>query len=62
MEGFGILSLLPPVIAIILALKTKDVIVSLISSVAVGALILAHFNPHGAFVVLWQDLYFAELS
>lgn len=58
----GILSLLPPIIAIILALKTKDVIISLISSVAIGALILAHFNPHGAFVVLWKDLYFAELS
>lgn len=34
MEEFGILSLIPPIVAIILALTTKDVIISLVSSVA----------------------------
>lgn len=45
MEEFGILSLIPPIVAIILALTTKDVIISLVSSVAAGALVLAHFTP-----------------
>ena len=38
MEEFGILSLIPPIVAIILALTTKDVIISLVSSVAAGSL------------------------
>ena len=62
MEEFGILSLIPPIVAIILALTTKDVIISLVSSVAAGALVLAHFNPHGAFVIFWKDLFFTELT
>lgn len=59
---YGFLALIPPILAIYLAIKTKDVIVSLVSSVVVGTLILTRGNPYAAFVTLWKDLYFKELS
>ena len=41
----GWLSILPPVIAIVLALTTKEVISSLLIGILTGALIFSHFNP-----------------
>ncbi|MEE8368836.1 MAG: Na+/H+ antiporter NhaC family protein [Thermoanaerobaculia bacterium] len=46
---FGWLSLLPPVIAIGLALAFKDVVFSLFFGVFAGALLLNHWNPIVAF-------------
>lgn len=45
--GFGILSIIPPVIAIVLALLTKQVIISLIVGIVSGALIFTSFAPIG---------------
>jgi len=45
MEHMGIVSLIPPIIAVILAMITKNVIVSLFSGVFIGVLILAGGNP-----------------
>ena len=42
---FGILCLIPPIITIILALVTKNTILSLFLGVWVGATIIAGWNP-----------------
>ena len=44
-EHFGILGIIPPVLTIILAFATKDVIVSLFLGIVSGALIAAGGNP-----------------
>ena len=44
MHSFGLLSLLPPVIAIILAIRTKQVFVSLFFGIWLGWVIIADFN------------------
>ena len=49
MHEYGVLSVLPPVIAIILAIRTKQVYVSLIFGIFLGWLILDHWNPLLAF-------------
>lgn len=43
--NFGWLSILPPIIAIVLALTTKEVISSLLIGILSGALIYSHGNP-----------------
>lgn len=45
MEHFGFWGLIPPVLTIVLAFLTKDVVVSLLSGIFVGALFVAHGNP-----------------
>ncbi|HMQ46816.1 MAG TPA: Na+/H+ antiporter NhaC family protein [Saprospiraceae bacterium] len=45
MHPYGFLSLLPPLIAIILAIRTKQVFVSLLLGIWVGWLIIDDFNP-----------------
>lgn len=45
MVDFGILSLLPPILAIILAIKTKQVYLSLSAGIFLGYLIIANWNP-----------------
>ncbi len=48
--SYGILSLLPPVLAILLAFLTKQVLLSLFLGIFVGALILYGGNPFHAFL------------
>lgn len=48
-----IFSALPPLIAIVLALITKEVYMSLIVGVFSGAMIYAHFNPLSAITVMF---------
>lgn len=45
MDHYGILSLLPPLVAIVLAFATKQVLASLFAAIWVGATILAGYNP-----------------
>ncbi len=45
MESYGFWSLLPPTLAIILAIRTKQVFISLLVGIWVGWLILSGFNP-----------------
>ncbi len=47
-EHFGVLALAPPVLAIVLAMTTRQVLVSLFAGVWVGALLVAEWNPVGA--------------
>ena len=50
MEHYGILSILPPVLAIVLALRTRQVYVSLLMGIALGWWILSDWHP-------WQGFY-----
>lgn len=45
MHEYGFLSLLPPIIAILLAIRTKQVFISLFFGIWLGWIIISHFNP-----------------
>ena len=47
-------SILPPIIAIVLALITKEVYSSLLVGIAVGALMVGGFNPWASFNALFD--------
>ncbi len=49
MEHFGFLSILPPIVAIVLAIATRQVIISLFIAVWLGATFLHSFNPIDGF-------------
>ena len=49
-------SLLPPIVAIILALLTKEVYISLFAGSALGALFIAGFHPWKAFDILYNTV------
>ncbi|MGB9840169.1 Na+/H+ antiporter NhaC family protein [Thermovenabulum sp.] len=50
MEHYGFLSVLPPLIAILLAIVTKEVLISLTAGIFVGTLILSNGNVFQAFI------------
>lgn len=50
MDNYGFLSLLPPLVAIVLCITTKQLILSLFAGAFVGALVLCSGNPITAFV------------
>lgn len=51
MEHYGLFGIIPPLLAIILALLTKEVIISLTVSILSGTLILAHGNIFTAITI-----------
>ncbi|CAK7073070.1 Na+/H+ antiporter NhaC family protein [Tissierella carlieri] len=55
MSDYGFLSLIPPIIAIILALKTKKTLLSLFFGVWVGATIISGYNPLVGFTKVVSD-------
>lgn len=59
--NFGILSLVPPVLAIALALITKNIIVSLFVTVFVSSTIISGFNPLTGFTTMIHDYIFGAL-
>ena len=46
--NYGILSIIPPIVAITLCFATKQVLVSMFAGLFAGALIISNFNPFGA--------------
>lgn len=54
MEHYGLFGIIPPILAIILALVTKEVIISLTLGILSGTLIIAHGNPFLA-VIIFTD-------
>ena len=46
--NYGLLALLPPVVAITLCFATKQVLVSMFAGIFVGALVISGWNPLGA--------------
>jgi Na+/H+ antiporter NhaC len=53
---YGILSIAIPLLTIILAIITKDVIVSLMGGIFAGLLVLNGYNPLSAFVALFDGI------
>lgn len=53
---YGIISILIPILTIILAIITKDVIVSLMGGIFAGFLVLNAYNPADAFVALFDGV------
>ena len=51
MEHYGLFGVIPPLLAIILALVTKEVIISLTLGILSGTLIIAHGNPFLAITI-----------
>ncbi len=49
-------SLMPPIVAIVLALLTKEVYLSLFAGCALGALLAAEFHPWIAFDTLFNTM------
>lgn len=62
MDNLGILSLLPPLLAIVIAIWTKNVIISLFSASLVGVLVLANYNPIVSIKSLIGDYFFVQLT
>ena len=67
MEGFFIMyatfwSLVPPVVAIVLALITKEVYSSLFVGIATAALFYAQFHIVDAYTTMFRDGFIASLS
>jgi len=54
-ENLGILSILIPLLIIALAIITKDVVVSLLSGIYVGELVIHHYHPFEAAIALLDD-------
>ncbi|CAM2732078.1 Na+/H+ antiporter NhaC family protein [Halobacterium salinarum] len=48
MASYGVLALVPPLLAIVLAMTTRQVLVSLFAGVWAGALVVAQWNPIAA--------------
>ncbi len=55
MDHYGILSLIPPIVSIVLALITKQTLLSLFIGVWVGATIISGFNPLVGFTKVVSD-------
>ena len=60
--NYGILSLLPPLVAVILAIKSKNVIFSLFCGGFTGAMILCAGNPFLAVKSMIGDYFFIQLT
>lgn len=60
--NYGFLSLLPPLVAVVLAIKSKNVIFSLFCGGFTGALILCTGNPFAAVKSMIGDYFFVQLT
>ena len=58
MDSYGILSLLPPLLAVIIAIRTKNVITALFWSGLLGVFVLAGGNPITAVPMYIKDYIF----
>ncbi|MEZ5758507.1 MAG: Na+/H+ antiporter NhaC family protein [Emcibacteraceae bacterium] len=62
MESYGVLSVIPPLLSVALAIYTRNIILALTAGALSGTLILNHFNPFFATVSLMRDHRFVEVS
>lgn len=60
--NYGLLSLLPPIVAVVLAIKSKNVILSLFCGGFVGTLIFCAGNPFLAVKSIIGDYFFVQLT
>jgi Na+/H+ antiporter NhaC len=62
MENFGLISILPPLITIALAMKTRHVVFSLVTGVFFGILALSNWNPILALASLIKDYIYIQAA
>lgn len=62
MESYGALSVLPPVLSIILAIYTRNIIVALTLGALSGTFFLNNYNPFSATISLIRDHIFVQVS
>ena len=62
MPDFGLLSLLPPVLTVILAIWSRNIIVSLSIGVFSGSLILQQYHPFDAMLDMIESRIFVQIS
>ncbi|MGV8152901.1 MAG: Na+/H+ antiporter NhaC family protein [Alkaliphilus sp.] len=62
MDNYGILSIFPPLLAIVIAFRYKNVILALFIAVLTGALILAGGNPYTTMIVMFEEVFFEQLK
>ena len=62
MDSYGILSLLPPLLAVIIAIRTKNVITALFWSGLLGVFVLAGGNPITAVPMYIKDYIFVQAA
>ena len=62
MEHYGVLSLIPPLVAIIIAILSKNVVISLFTGSFLGVLVLSSFSPITAVKSLIGDYFFVQLT
>lgn len=62
MDSYGIVSIIPPILAIVLAWWTRQAIISLFIGILTGATILANYNPFMGFLNTFTDFIVASLT
>lgn len=62
MDSYGLISLLPPLLAILLAWWSKQVVLSLFLGIFSGALVINHYNPILAFMHTLDNYVLASLA
>ena len=60
--NFGVLSLIPAILAVVLAFWTKNVVISLLISLYTGALIIASWNPWQALQDMFSNYLFVNIT
>ena len=60
--NFGYLSILPPVVAVLLAVRYKNVLLALFAGVYVGSVIKVGYNPITGLTSLFKDVLFVEVA
>jgi Na+/H+ antiporter NhaC len=62
MTDYGVLSIIPPVLTIFIALYSRNVLISLVCGIFSGSLILTDFNPFYALINTMEDQVLKEVS
>ncbi len=62
METYGFLSVLPPLLAIVLSVITKNVLISLFLGLFLGTTILANWNPFNGYFIFLKDFIFQQVT
>ena len=62
MDNFGLLSLIPPILAVVLAFATKNVVLSLFIALFSGCLIVSMGNPWAALQITFSDYLFVDMT
>ncbi|MFT6752574.1 MAG: Na+/H+ antiporter NhaC, partial [Candidatus Azotimanducaceae bacterium] len=62
MNEYGLWSLVPPILTVVLAIWTRNIIVSLLMGIFFGSLILSNFNPFVAILDVIEGRIFVQTS